>query len=93
MRRHRAAAVATAVLLALGVAGCGSGDGPKTQDEIAAQCVPALKARAEGDGSKPKACEGLTEENYDTLVIAIALEDVGLIDENGEVNLDALLED
>ncbi len=66
------------VLLLAALTGCSSSEQPKTQEEIAALCAPALKARPEGDTSKPKECEGLTADNYDLLVISTIADGLGI---------------
>lgn len=88
MRARLTTATLTAALLITGLASCGS---PPTQDEIATACVKALKARANGDTSKPKDCDGLTEDNYTTLVMSQVLTDEGYVDKDGNVNYDKLL--
>ncbi|WP_151898280.1 hypothetical protein [Streptomyces sp. C8S0] len=90
--RTRTTTAAIALLLAT-LTGCSSSEQPKTQDEIAARCAPALKARPEGDTSKPKECEGLTTDNYDLLVVSSAVDELGWIDDNGNVDMDKLLQD
>lgn len=49
-----------------------------SQDQISVRCMPALKDRAEGDTSRPAACDGLTDENYSLLIFDLALDDSGL---------------
>lgn len=84
MRTRTTLAAATAALL-LTLTGCGD-----SQAETEAKCVKAVKARAEGDKSKPKACDSLSEDIYNTLVIGAVLEEEGLgnLDENPEDLLD-----
>jgi hypothetical protein len=84
----RYAATLAAALLIGGLVGCSS---QPTQDEIATACVKALKARGDGDTGKPKDCEGLTEDNYTTLVMSQVLHDTGAVDDDGNVDVSKLL--
>lgn len=88
MHARLAVAALAAALLVGGLVGCSS---QPTQDEIATACVKALKARADGDTDKPKDCEGLTEDNYTTLVMSQVITDEGWVDEDGNVDYDKLL--
>jgi len=60
----RRTTVLLACLLAAGAAGCSSG---KSQDQIAEECQAALTAEATKT-DRPDACEGLSQEDYDTLL-------------------------
>ncbi|MFF7947004.1 hypothetical protein [Streptomyces griseorubiginosus] len=82
----------TAVLLVclLALAGCSSG---KSYDDTVKDCVSALKARPAGDKSKPKACDGVKEDDYTTLVMGLTLDDMGVVDEDGNVDMDKLLDE
>ncbi|MFB4194230.1 hypothetical protein [Streptomyces carpaticus] len=79
------AAAAVAVGLPA-LVGCSS-DSEPTQDEIAAKCLPALKERPGGDGSKPAECEGLTDDNYTMLIMSVAMDDLGWFDDDGHLDL------
>jgi hypothetical protein len=88
MRRTTTALLA--VLLTMGgVASCSS---QKSYEEITADCAQALKDRADGDNSKPEACEGVKKDDYDVLRLSQGLEDSGLV-KDGQVDADKLLED
>jgi uncharacterized lipoprotein len=88
MRRTTTALLA--VLLAVGgVAGCSS---EKSYEEITADCAAALKDQADGDNSKPEACEGVKQDDYDVLRLSQGLEDSGLV-KDGKVDKEKLLED
>ncbi|WP_432010163.1 hypothetical protein [Streptomyces cucumeris] len=89
MRTHATTAAAT---LAAGLLLTACSSGP-SQEEIAKQCVAALKDRAEGDKSRPSACKGLSEDDYNTLVIGQAIDDTGWIGEDGEVDKNKMLDD
>jgi hypothetical protein len=91
MRRTTTATLlaAACLLLAAATTGCS-----KSYDEIAEDCVAALKDRKPGDESKPDACEGLKKDDYDALVISHVLRDeLGWIDEDGNVDKNKMLED
>ncbi|MFD5899103.1 hypothetical protein [Streptomyces sp. NPDC060366] len=49
-----------------------------SQDQISVRCMHALKERAEGDRSRPAACDGLTDENYSLLILDLSIERSGL---------------
>jgi hypothetical protein len=82
----------TAVLLAclLALAGCSSG---KSYDDAVEDCVAALKARPEGDKAKPNACEDVKEDDYTTIVMGLTLDDMGVVDDDGNVDMDKLLDE
>lgn len=86
--------VTAAVLLAglAGVTGCG-----QSYEEKAEDCLTALKARADGDKSKPAECEGIKRKDYLSLVMSVAIADLGWTDEDGKFDknkmLDSLTED
>ncbi|CAM5718334.1 hypothetical protein [Streptomyces fumanus] len=91
MTRTTTALLAAVVLLGGGAAGCSES---KSQDEIAKDCVAALKARAEGDKGKPKDCEGLGDDDYDALLMSHVLtDDLGWVDEDGNVDREKMLDD
>ncbi|WP_432052089.1 hypothetical protein [Streptomyces xiamenensis] len=64
--------------------GCSS-EGDSDPEAIARKCVIALQERQEGDTGKPSVCDGLSEEDYLTLSLAMAF------DEDGNVDMDAIL--
>ncbi|MFE0689447.1 hypothetical protein ACWGNE_00465 [Streptomyces xiamenensis] len=70
--------------------GCSS-DSDSDPEAIARKCVIALQERHEGDTSKPSACDALSEEDYLTLSLAMAFDDAGFFDEDGNVDMDAIL--
>lgn len=89
--RHTTATLLACLLFAGGAVGCSS---EKSQDEIAKDCVTALKARADGDKAKPKDCEGLSEDDYQTLLMSHVLtDDLGWVDEDGGVDREKMLDD
>lgn len=87
-------AITTAALLAglAGITSCGQSYEEKTED-----CLTALKARAKGDKSKPTDCEGIKHKDYVTLVMSVAIDNLGWTDEDGKFDknkmLDSLTED
>lgn len=86
--RTRIAAPFIAAALLIPLAGCSS---QPTQEEIAKSCVKALSARADGDKAKPKDCNGLSDDDYNTLLMSNVLTGGGFVDKNGNVNPDKLL--
>lgn len=87
--RRTAVLLACALLLTGAAVGCSS---EKSPDEIAKECVTAIKARPDGDKAKPKACEGLSDDDYQALLMLHVLEDGGWVDKDGNVDVDKLLE-
>ncbi|MFE2046375.1 hypothetical protein ACFXAZ_36735 [Streptomyces sp. NPDC059477] len=81
-----------AALLALTVltAGCS-----KSQDEIAEDCQAALATvdTTQLGDDRPAACDGLSDDDYNALRISAGLRDSGIVDDNGNVDVDELLED
>lgn len=88
MRRTTTVLLTTLLALA-GVAGCSA---EKSYEQLTADCAAALKDRAEGDKAKPGACEGVKEDDYQTLLMSQVLEDTGMV-KDGEVDLDKMLDD
>ncbi|MEU6230451.1 hypothetical protein [Streptomyces sp. NPDC047042] len=81
--------LAACLLLAGAAVGCS-----KSYDEIAEDCVAALKKRSDGDKAKPEACNGLKEDDYDALLMSHILKnDLGWVDEDGNVDQNEMLED
>jgi hypothetical protein len=80
-------AVIAAVTLAF-VAGCAGGESYSDKTD---HCASALKVRTAGDTSKPKECEGVKDDDYQTLVVANSLHSSGVVDDDGNVDLDKLL--
>ncbi|GES27971.1 hypothetical protein AB0G60_02390 [Streptomyces angustmyceticus] len=86
------AAVVGVILLAGLTAGCS-----QSYDEMATDCLAALKARPDGDKAKPSECEGLKRKDYTALVASVAIDGLGWTDEDGKFDkqkmLDSLTED
>ncbi|MEU0459188.1 hypothetical protein ABZ322_40990 [Streptomyces sp. NPDC006129] len=86
--RTRTTITAIALLLAA-LTACGSG---KSEEEIAADCQKALTTATDATKTnRPGACEGLSQEDYNDLLMSQALKDSGLVDQDGNVNPDELL--
>ncbi|MCX4786479.1 hypothetical protein OG369_09875 [Streptomyces sp. NBC_01221] len=87
--RTTAAAITAGLLLVVTLTACG-----KSEDEIAADCQKALAAGATTTKTeRPDACEGLSQDDYDALVISQGLKDSGVIDDDGNVDMNELLND
>ncbi|MCX5522218.1 hypothetical protein OG342_04960 [Streptomyces bobili] len=86
--RHTTTLLLATLLLA--AVGCSS---EKSYDDTVADCVQALKDRAEGSKDKPDACKDVKEDDYTALLMSQVLDDNGWTDENGEFDMGELLED
>ena len=82
------AAILLACLLAGSATAC-----VKSYDEIVTDCYTALKERPEDDPSKPDACEGIKDKDYEELVLSEAIEDLGWTDDEGNFDENKMLED
>jgi hypothetical protein len=71
--RRTIAAIAAVLAITAGAAGCS-----KSQDEIVADCTKALDHRAEGDKTKPEACNDLSKDDYSTVLMGWVLKKEGL---------------
>lgn len=82
--------IAAGVLLLAVLTACGS---DKSEEEIAVDCQKALAKSTAGatEKDRPEACEGLPQEDYEALLMSEAMKDTGVIDEDGNVDLDELL--
>ncbi|MEW1753467.1 hypothetical protein [Streptomyces angustmyceticus] len=86
--RIRTAVTAAAVLVGLaGFTGCG-----QSYKELTEGCLTALKARADGDKSKPAECEGVKRKDYTALVTSVAIDDLGWTDEDGKFDKNKMLD-
>lgn len=90
MRVRAITTVLLAAALGAGVAGCSS---QPSYDQIAANCAKDLAKRAEGDKTKPAACNGLKSGDYDKLLLDATLNKSGLVDKDGNVDVNKLLGD
>lgn len=92
MKTRTAACAALLALTAItGLTACGSN---KSQEEIATDCQKALASGAPAaKADRPNACEGLSQDDYDALVMSQVLKDTGVIDKDGNVDADELLGD
>lgn len=83
----------TAVLLAATflTAGCSS---ELTYDQAAERCIVAVKALPAGAQSnpKPKACERMTEKDYNLIFMSKIFDDKGWTDENGKPDMNRILQ-
>lgn len=87
--RTRTALTAALLALAALTAACG-----KSEEEIAADCQKALaNSTTATKTDRPEACKGLSEDDYSALLIAQGLRDTGVIDEDGNVDMEELLDD
>lgn len=86
--RNTATAILLACLLAGGAVGCA-----KSYDEIVTDCAATLKERPEGDAAKPDACEDVKDKDYETLVLSEAIDDLGWVDDEGNIDENEILED
>lgn len=89
MHHHRRALAAAALLLAT-LTACSSGP---TYDESVELCRTALIERPEGEKAKPKACEPLKEDDYDTVNMSVVIDRLGWTDEDGNFDRNKMLED
>lgn len=90
MRRTTRPTTAAGVLAAAALllaTGCG-----KPQADIADDCAQAL-AKLHKVTAKPAACEDLNEDDYQTLLMGHILDDNGWTNENGDFDINKLLED
>lgn len=73
MRSRIITTLALSLTVAFGATACGQSEADKQ-----AKCYDAIKARTEGDKSKPEACKDLPQDDYDTLLMGWVLEKTGL---------------
>ncbi|MEV8595218.1 hypothetical protein [Streptomyces sp. NPDC052012] len=64
-----------------------------TYDDVVEDCIAAIEERPKGDRSKPEACDGVKEDDYSLIDFHEHLDDQGVWNEDGSVNLENLLED
>ncbi|MGP2437954.1 hypothetical protein [Streptomyces sp. JW3] len=93
MRRAIALIAGGALILAGGVTGTAIWLSQPSYDDIAADCAAALTERAEGNKAKPSACHGVNEDDYQALVMSAVIDDLGWIDEEGNVDKNEILKD
>lgn len=83
--RIRTAAVGIVLLSGL-AAGCS-----QSYEEMASDCLTALKARPDGDRAKPDECKGLKAKDYTALVASVAIDGLGWTDEDGKFDKQKML--
>lgn len=88
MYHHRTAVAAVLLAAGLLTAACGGGS---SYNDKADACAKAINARAAGDTTKPKVCKAITDDDYATLNVAHQLRSQGVVDDDGNVDLDKLL--
>ncbi|MFJ6608196.1 hypothetical protein [Streptomyces lydicus] len=87
--RIRTFVTAAALLAGLtSVTGCG-----QSYEELTQDCLTALKARPDGDKSKPAECEGVTRKDYLSLVMSVAVDDLGWTGDDGKFDENKMLDD
>ncbi|MFJ3923043.1 hypothetical protein [Streptomyces sp. NPDC090022] len=86
-RTHTAAVLAGLLLTATA---CSS---EPSYDQTADQCIAAVKARPKDTPARPrpKVCERLTEEDYNTIVVGRVMEDLGWTGEDGRLDPNKLI--
>lgn len=85
--RYRAATATLLLAAGLALAGCSSGP---SYNEKAHRCSQAIAARPDGDKAKPKACNAVKAGDYDTLNVSHAIDQSGLLDSNGNIDVSKL---
>ncbi|WP_432077861.1 hypothetical protein [Streptomyces sp. YPW6] len=80
-------ALATAVA-ALSLTACGA-----SYDETVGACRKELTERSEHATGKPDVCKDVKEDDYSRLVIVVAAEKEGWLDENGDVDIAEMMKD
>ncbi|WP_069173487.1 hypothetical protein [Streptomyces griseus] len=90
---RRTIAILAAAVIAGAVTGLVIWLSQPSYDDIADNCVAALKERADGDKAKPKACDGLTDDDYDALLMSHIMGDLGWLDDEGRFDKNRMLED
>ncbi|MFF7603807.1 hypothetical protein [Streptomyces parvulus] len=94
MKRRTIAIIATAATVVTGaVTGLVLWLSRPSYDEIADNCLTALKERPEGGKAKPEVCDGLTKEDYDALALSQVLGDLGWTGNEGRFDKNRMLED
>ncbi|MFE5853554.1 hypothetical protein ACFQ61_10120 [Streptomyces sp. NPDC056500] len=88
MTRRTITVAITATLLALGLAGCG-----QSYEDTVNDCHAALKDRSESETGKPDECADVKEDDYTALVIGVAVDRNGWTNEDGDFDMNKLLED
>ncbi|MFB6943201.1 hypothetical protein ACFWGL_17095 [Streptomyces sp. NPDC060286] len=82
-----ATATTITVILALALTSCG-----KSAAEQAADCRDAITATSTKT-FRPDACKDLSQDDYNALLMDWALKNSGVIDKDGNVDPDKLLDD
>ncbi|MFD8771422.1 hypothetical protein [Streptomyces sp. NPDC059916] len=91
--RRKAWIIAAIAAGALAIGGGAYWLSQPSYEEIGNNCVKALKARAHGDKKKPAACDGLKKDDYDGLVMAQIIDDLGWTDGDGNFDKNKMIED
>lgn len=87
INRRTLATVALAAALPL-LAACGDSYEDKTT-----ACITAVKERTDPDGTRPAACDGISDEDYATIVFGNAIDDLGWTDDEGRFDKNKMIEE
>lgn len=92
-RRTKLIAISAATTVAAGIGGLVFWLTQPTYDDHVKDCMQAVKERAEGDKSKPAACDELKKDDYTAVVMNQVMDDLGWTDEDGNFDKNKMLED
>ena len=93
MRRRTALITSAAVAVAAVGTGLGIWLSQPSYDDVLKDCSKALVAQAKAGGKgKPKACDGVKKDDYDTLSVAAAIDGLGWTDSDGNFDESKMLD-
>jgi hypothetical protein len=90
-KRTKALIIGAATLAAAGIGGIVFWLVQPSYDDIVKDCTRAIEAQAEGDTSKPEACEDVKDDDYTLIRMHSVLKKDGWFNEDGGVNRDKLI--
>ncbi|MFE9309505.1 hypothetical protein ACIQCF_04560 [Streptomyces sp. NPDC088353] len=94
MRRRTVLITAAAVAVAAIVAGLAVWLSQPSYNDIVDGCAKALKEQyKKGGKGKPDACKDVKADDYETLDIAAILRDSGWVDDDGNADMNKILDD
>ncbi|MGC5534193.1 hypothetical protein [Streptomyces sp. SR-10] len=88
MKIRIATAFAAATVAVATLTACGA-----SYDETVGACRKELTERSEHATGKPDACKDVKEDDFTKLVVVVAAEKEGWLDENGDVDIAEMMKD
>ena len=92
-KRTKGIIIGAATIAAASIGGIAFWLAQPSYDDIVKDCMRAVEERADGDKSKPAACDELKEKDYDAVILNHVIDDLGWTDDEGNFDKNKMIED